>query len=190
MNGELLSSSSHLRSVDDIAAAIVGVGDVDLCQHRRVGDGPGVGRRLREQRRSRRGAAGARLVVKAPALLVEPDVAGHHAENQAAALLRVAIIRRGVDVEPDAVHMREVAAELVDHLVAFALGAEAGAFHDAEFFELGAMFQDHFEIGIETAGGNDHGFAVDVDGFTTFRSGETGDAAIFRDQFARLWSTS
>ncbi len=174
MNGELFEQLFHLRSVDDIAAAIVRVGDVNFCQHRRIGDGPGVGRVLREQRRGCRSAAGARLVVKALALLVEPDVAGHHAENQTAALLRVAVIRGGVNVEPDAVHMREVAAEFADHLVAFALGAEAGAFHDAKVFELGAMLQDHFEIGIETAGGDDDGFTEDVDGFVTFGSGETG----------------
>ena len=80
------------------------------------------------------------------ALLVEPDVAGHHAEHQTAPLLRIAIIRRGIDVEPDVLHVGEVAAQLLDHLVAFALGAEAGAFHHFEFFELGAMFQDHVEI--------------------------------------------
>ena len=118
---------------------------------------------LRQQRRRRRGAAGERLVVKASALLVEPDVAGHHAKNQAAPLLRVAIVRRGIDVEPDAVHVGEVAAELLDHLVAFALGAEAGAFHDFEFFELRPVLQNHVEIGIESAGGDDDGLAVDVD---------------------------
>ena len=99
--------------------------------------------------------------MKSFALLVEPDVAGDHAKHQAAPLLRVAIIGRCVNVEPDVLHVGEVAAQLLDHLVAFAFGAEAGAFHDFEFLELRPVLQDHIEIGIEAAGGDDDGFAAD-----------------------------
>ena len=80
------------------------------------------------------------------ALLVEPDVAGYLAEDQAASLLRIAIIGRGVNVKPYAVHVSEVAAKLIYHFVAFTLGAEARAFHDFEFFKLGPVLQDHVEV--------------------------------------------
>ena len=117
---------------------------------------------LRQQRRRRRGAAGQRFVMKSLPLLVEPEIAGHHAKNQAASLPRVAIIGRGVNVEPDMLHMGEVAAQLLDHLVAFTLGAETRALHDFEFLELGPVLQNHVEIGVESAGGDDDGFAADL----------------------------
>ena len=122
--------------------------------------------------------------MKTPALLIKPDIARHHAENQAASLLRIAIIRRGVDVEPDVVHVGEVAAELFDHLVAFALGAESRAFHHFKFFKLGTMFQDHVEIRVEAAGGDDHGFTVDFERFAAPRRSDAADTAILRQQFA------
>ncbi len=48
----------HLGAIDDIAMPIVGVGNVDFRQHRRIGDGPGVRRVLCEERGRRRSAAG------------------------------------------------------------------------------------------------------------------------------------
>src|SRR5262245_30392486 len=51
--------------------------------------------------------------MKAAALLIKPNIARHHAENQAASLLRITIVRRGIDVKPDVVHVGKVAAELL-----------------------------------------------------------------------------
>ena len=79
---------------------------------------------LCQQRRSSRGPAGRRFVMKSSTLLVKPDVAGNLAENQAASLLRIAVIRRRVNVKPDVLHVSEIAAELLDHFVAGSFGAE------------------------------------------------------------------
>ena len=46
-------------------------------------------------------AAQPQLVMKPAALLVDPKIAGHHAENQTAALRRIAVVGSGVNVKPD-----------------------------------------------------------------------------------------
>src|SRR5258705_13474000 len=116
--------------------------------------------------------------MKAPALLIKPNVAWHHTENQAASLLRITIIRRGIDVKPDLVHVGEIAAELFDHLVTFALGAESRALHHFKFFELRTMFQNHVEVRVETPGSDDHGFTVDFKRFAVPGCSDAADTAI------------
>src|SRR5438093_9353561 len=91
---------------------------------------------LRQQRRRGRGAAGARLVVKAASLLIDPDVARREPEDQAAPALGIAIIRSCVDVEPDVLHVSEVAAQLANELVARAGRAPSGPLHHLEGFKL------------------------------------------------------
>src|SRR5262245_58814186 len=99
--------------------------------------------------------------MKTFALLVEPYITGHHAKDQTATLLRVPIIRRGIDVEPNALHVGQIAAQLLDHFMTLALGAEARTFHDLKFSKLGPLLQDHVKIGIEAASGDDDRFAAD-----------------------------
>src|SRR6185503_17174011 len=115
----------HLHPVDHVAAAVIRIRDVDFREHRRISESPGMGRILREQRWRRRSAAGSGLVMKAVALLVKPDIAGYLAKDQAASLLRIAIVGRGINIEPNAIHVGEIAAELTDHLMAFAFCVEA-----------------------------------------------------------------
>src|SRR5207247_203169 len=94
-------------------------------------------------------AARQRFIVKAFSLLIEPDVAGRETEDQTAAPLGVAIIRRSINVKPDVIHMREVATQLANHFVTRARCAEARAFHDLEGLELRPMLQDPVESRIK-----------------------------------------
>ncbi len=121
--------------------------------------------------------------MKTPALLIEPDVAGHHAKDQAASLLRIAIIRRGIDIKPDMFHVSEIAAQLFNHLVALAFGAETRSLHDFEFFKLRAMFQNHVEIGVESAGSDNDASAVNLQRVTVAGGGDAAYPAALRQEF-------
>src|SRR5918998_6951810 len=97
-----------------------------------------MGRILRQKRGSSRCAAGNRFVVETLSLLVDPNVAWSHAEHESSSLLRIAVIRGGIDVKPNVVHVREVAAQFPDHFMSGAFGAKARAFHNPEFLKFRA----------------------------------------------------
>src|SRR6266513_4460134 len=124
--------------------------------------------------------------MKTPTLLVKPDIARDLAEYQTSTLLGIAVIRRGVNVEPNAIHVREITTQLINHLVAFAFGAEARTFHDFEFFKLGSMLQHHIKIRVETAGGDDDGFAVNFKRGIFFGRGHAQTSLSFFKDFAGL----
>src|SRR5207249_8161350 len=125
-----------------------------------------------------------RFIVKAFALLIEPDVAGRETEDQTAAPLGVAIIRRGINVKPDVIHMREVATQLANHFVTRAGCAEARAFHDLEGFELGPILQDHIEIRIKAPRRDYDALAVNLETlFFSVRRRHPADAAVVGEQF-------
>ena len=75
--------------------------------------------------------------MKTLSLLIEPDIAGGQAKDQSASALRVAVIRRGINIEPDIVHVGKITAQLADHLVPGAFRAEPGAFHHFDFLNSG-----------------------------------------------------
>ena len=122
-----------------------------------------MARILRQQRGCRRGGAGERLVMEAPPLLVDPDVAGSAAEDETAPPARVAVVGRGVDIEPDISEMGEIASRLADQRVAGAGRVGAGALHDPVLGEIGSDLQDHVEVGVETARRDEDGPAIHFD---------------------------
>src|SRR5262249_11853217 len=82
-----------------------------------------------------------------------------------ASALWIAVIRCGINIEPDVFHVGKITAQIADHLVAGAFGPEPGTFHHLRCFKLGPMLQNHVEVRVESAGGDDYGFAVNLDGF-------------------------
>ena len=128
----------------------------------------------------RRVAAGARLIVEAAALLVDPDVAGHEAEGEAPALRGIAVIGRRVHIEPDVIHVREIAADLPHHLVAGSGGIAPGAFQDHVVAERRIELNHHVAVRVEAAGRHHHGLAFHRHrlaglGVASFKA---GDAAV------------
>ena len=113
------------------------------------------------------------------ALLVDVDVARREAEHKAAALVGIAIVRRRVDVEPDMVHVREVAADLFDHAVAVAVRAETRALQHAVRLQLRLRFKNHLDIRVEAAGRHHDGLRHHLDFLAGLRVAalEAGDAA-------------
>ena len=74
--------------------------------------------------------------------------------------------------------------------MAFAFGAEARAFHDFKFFELGTVFQHHVEIRVESASRDHDRLTVNLERFAVPRRRYATDAAVFGQQLVRLWSQS
>ena len=101
-----------------------------------------------------------RLVVEAAALLIDPDVAGHQTEHEAAALRRVAVVGRGVDVEPDVVHVGEIAARLANELVSATGRAASRSFQHLVVLESGIELEHHVDVRVEAAGRHDDGLAA------------------------------
>ena len=152
-----------------VAHPVTRIGHLHRLGHGGVDDRPGVARVLRQQGGGRRGGAGQRLVVKAPPLLVDPDVAGRAAEDEAAACARIAVVGRGVDVKPDIAEMGEIAAGLADQRMAGPGGIRAGAFHDPVPGEIRSDVEDHVEVGIEPSGRHQDGPAIHGDLIVVYR---------------------
>src|SRR5581483_4648738 len=125
--GRLAQQLVHLVEELGVAAAVVGVGDLQALEHAAVDDGP-AGRRLLAEDGGRRGAgAGEALVVEALALARDPDAVLEAADDDAAAAGGVLVVGRGVGVAPHIVHVGEDATVALDDAVALTLRADAAA---------------------------------------------------------------
>src|SRR5262249_54143565 len=107
--------------------------------------------------------------------LVHPDVAWRAAEDEAAPPGRIQVVGRGVHVEPDLAHVREVAAELANQPVAGSARAPPRALHHARSLEARLRFQYHLQVGVEAARPDEHGPAADLDG-APVRGADRADA--------------
>src|SRR4029434_577716 len=114
-------------------------------------------------------------------LLIEPDIAWCQAKHQTASALRIAVIRRGINIEPDILHVREITAQLADHLVAGAFGAEPGAFHHFRRLKLSAVRDAHVAFRIESSRSGHDALAVNLDAFvlTICRCHATDSAILY-----------
>src|SRR5262249_23986902 len=111
-------------------------------------------------------------------LVFDPDVAGSQTKQEAAALRGVAVVWRGVDVEPDVVHVREIAAHLANEFVPGSRRAAPGSFQDPVVSESGIKLEHHLEVRVEATGCYHNSLAADGDrltglGIATFQTADT-----------------
>src|SRR5262249_6085718 len=124
------------------------------------------------------------LVVKPAALLIDPDVAGHQAEHEAAALPGVAVIRRRGDVEPDMVHVRKIAAHLANEFVPASRRAAPRPFQNLVIREIRIELEHHLQVRVEATGRHYDGLAADGHRLTGLGAAtvEAGHAAALEPQ--------
>ena len=133
--------------------AVAGVGDVVAGRNPRVDDRPAGSRLLLQQRHGAGRAAPQVFVVEALALAVDPQVALQAAADQPAQAVRVLVVRRGVGVHPDRVHVHELGPNALQDLVALAQRAIAAAQQDpAARGEVRGVLSDHLRVVVEAAG--------------------------------------
>src|SRR4029434_9000898 len=103
--------------------------------------------------------------MKASPLLIEPEITRGQAKDQSSPALGIAVIQRGIDIKPDMIHVGKVTAQLANHLVAGAFGAEPRAFHNFCLLKPGPVLQNHVEFRVESSRSDHHSLAVNLDRF-------------------------
>jgi hypothetical protein len=91
------------------------------------------------------------------------------AEDQTALGSGIAVIRGGISVEPDVIHMREIAADLAHEFMPCACCSNAGPFHDLTAPKIRPYLTDHIEIGVKTPRSDHKRLATNLYGLSALR---------------------